>query len=130
MTMPTAKEQGLPELPDGVIHMTDWLDGGAKVTETPYYTAAQMHAYARAAVEQAGGGRDGVRRVYAGLGRIEYAAVPAQSAESVDAARYRWLRANQWDSPIVDLFDGDYENAKGEYLDAAIDAAMTGGEHG
>ena len=46
----TAKEQGLPALPEGAMHMTDWMDGGAKVVETPYYTADQMRAYALAAL--------------------------------------------------------------------------------
>jgi hypothetical protein len=42
-----------------------------------------------------------------------------------DAERYQWLRSHDdWDRPIVKLYDGDYDVANGEELDAAIDAAM------
>lgn len=41
-----------------------------------------------------------------------------------DAERYRWMRANDWDSPIVKLDYDDYHTLKGEALDAAIDEAM------
>lgn len=40
-----------------------------------------------------------------------------------DAERYRWMRENDWDSPIIRLDYDDYENAKGEKLDTAVDAA-------
>lgn len=52
------------------------------------------------------------------------AALASQADVARDAGRYRWLRENEWDAPIVTLYDGDFDNANGEALDAAIDAAM------
>lgn len=41
------------------------------------------------------------------------------------ALRYCWLRANDWDSPIIKLGYDEYQNAKGAELDAAVDAALS-----
>lgn len=47
-----------------------------------------------------------------------------------DAERYRWLRENDWDSPIVKLGYDEYHTLKGDALDEAIDAAIIDRAHG
>jgi hypothetical protein len=47
-----------------------------------------------------------------------------RAALKKDAERYRWMRENDWDSPIVKLGYDDYDTLKGAELDAAVDEAM------
>jgi len=106
MTDPKLPELPGPAVPDGLQVARSCTIVGA------FYTAAQVeklhadwHAYARAAVELAGGGRDG--------------------------ERLDWLAAIG--HPIQEVSYGDYmghPDGPAQGLRAAIDAAMTGGEHG
>lgn len=51
-----------------------------------------------------------------------------------DAARYRWLRDHDWTEEYVDYWDKNLNDHQdiidGEWLDGAIDAAMTPADHG
>jgi len=100
----------LPELPEAVATALTLYSAAPSQTNRAELESA-IHAYARAAVELAGGGRDG--------------------------ERYRWLRANFNRITVTSAFNrehgyGKFSVAAGTFstLDAAIDAAMTGGEHG
>jgi len=93
----------LPAVTPGPLYQAIIIDGDCTEEFVEY-----VQAYARAAVELAGGGRDG--------------------------ERYRWLRDadHGWE-----VFLPTDKNASGFAVwdgctdkDAAIDAAMTGGEHG
>jgi hypothetical protein len=76
------------------------------------YTAAQMHAYATAAVLADREARD--------------------AAVAEDAGRYRWLRANKYavGPHAIQFGQTDaYTVLHGDALDAAIDAAMKEDDH-
>lgn len=116
---------GKPD-PDGVL---------AGYTEAPVYTAEQVHAYAADAAATAsvydeclhqakGRGFDTVADLM-----LAYDALAARDAEGArdgeDAARYRWLRANDAECYVVirDVPTILYTDE----LDAAIDSARRGG---
>lgn len=63
---------------------------------------------------------------------LEHVLAPApeeQAQLAKDAARYRWMRAHEWNHPVVKLGYDDWVNAQGEELDTAVDKQMlVGGE--
>jgi hypothetical protein len=102
----------LPELPPHKGWMN--LHGEQSVQQVWGYTAAQMHAYARAAVEQAGGGRDGET--------ITLKLPPPNCRERLRVEGQPYPRSScqvcgKW-SP------------SSATCGKILDAAMTGGEHG
>jgi hypothetical protein len=100
------KELELPELPmcwSGSPVTVTWAEDG-ETTTREVYTADQMRAYALATLAKTQEGEDLAR----------------------DAARYRWLRDNDWTAAGIIKHGYDYtEHPTDAFLDSAIDDYLT-----